>query len=208
MPGGWLSVTDRLSCGLRDHSARNAAYHRYLAKDPVADEGPHVRARFTGLPPRATKETTLTMAATLPEILLAPDTQPQVVADCFELIEQEVSDKSGITGTAVKLAYKTVTAFAPGYLRETVEALLPDLVDNLQPFWADFRASGSSEFGDFLVKRSDEVSQALLSVTDARAEASDRPTIVRAYRTVRGGAGKQIEAALPRVGDLVMKYAG
>ena len=148
------------------------------------------------------------MAATLEEVLLAPETQPQVVADCYELIELEVSDKSGITGTAVKLAYKTVTAFAPGHIRYMVESLLPELAGNLQPFWDDFRASGSSEFGDYLVKRSDEVSEALLSVTDARAEASDRPTIVRAYRTVRGGAAKQIEAALPRVGDLVLKYAG
>ena len=148
------------------------------------------------------------MAATLQEILLAPELQPQVVADCLELIEQEVSDKSGIAGTAVKLAYKTVTAFAPGYLRDTVESLLPELVKNLEPFWADFRTSGSSEFGDYLVKRAGEVSEALLSVTDEQAEASQRPTIVKAYRTVRGGAAKQIEAALPRVGDLVLKYAG
>jgi hypothetical protein len=148
------------------------------------------------------------MAATLPEILLAPGTQPQVVADCYELIEQEVSDKSGITGTAVKLAYKTVTAFAPGHIRFMVESLLPELAAKLQPFWADFAASGSSEFGDYLVKRGDEVSEALLSVTDARAAASDRPTIIKAYKTVRGGAAKQVEAALPRVGDLVLKYAG
>jgi hypothetical protein len=148
------------------------------------------------------------MAATLPEILLAPGTQPLVVADCYELIEQEVSDKSGISGTAVKLAYKTVTAFAPGHIRYMVESLLPELADKLQPYWADFRASGSSEFSDYLVKRSDEVAEALVSVTDARAEASDRPTIVKAYRTVRGGATKQVVAALPRVGDLIMKYAG
>jgi hypothetical protein len=148
------------------------------------------------------------MAATLAEILLAPDTQPKVVNDCLELIDLEVSDKSGIAGTAVKLAYKTATAFAPGYFRETVESLLPELADGLQPFWTDFCASGSSAFGDYLVKRSDEVSAALLSVTDAKAEASGRPTIVRAYKTVRGGAGKQIEAALPRLGDLVLKYAG
>ena len=45
------------------------------------------------------------MAATLQEILLAPDTKPRVVADCFTLIDQEVSRKSGISGTAVKLAY-------------------------------------------------------------------------------------------------------
>jgi len=148
------------------------------------------------------------MAATLQEILLAPDTQPQVVADCYDLIEQEVSDKGGFAGTAVKVAYKTVTAFAPGHIRFMVESLLPGLTEQLQPYWADFTASGSSEFGDYLVKRGDEVSEALLSVTDARAAASDRPTIIKAYRAVRGGAAKQVGAALPRVGDLVMKYAG
>jgi hypothetical protein len=45
-------------------------------------------------------------------------------------------------------------------------------------------------------------------VTDARSNASDRPVIVKAYNSVRGNAGKHIQAALPRVGDLVLKYAG
>jgi hypothetical protein len=147
------------------------------------------------------------MAATLQEILLAPDTQPKVIADCYALIQQEVSDKSGIAGTAVKLAYKTVTTFAPGHIRYMVESLLPGLVDELQPYWADFTTSGGSEFGDYLAKRGEEVSEALLSVTDARAAASDRPTVIKAYRSVRGVAVKQVEAALPHVGDLVLKYA-
>src|SRR5713226_8766426 len=77
------------------------------------------------------------MAATLQESLLAPDTQPHVVADCLKLIEQEVSAKSGVSGTAVKLAYKTANTFASGYLHATVESLLPDLVTELEPYWAD-----------------------------------------------------------------------
>jgi hypothetical protein len=44
-------------------------------------------------------------------------------------------------------------------------------------------------------------------VTDAKAASSGRPTIVKAYNSVRGSAVKHIEAALPRVGDLVLKYA-
>ena len=147
------------------------------------------------------------MAATLHQILLAPDTQPKVVADCFSLVEQQVSGKSGISGTAVKIAYKTVNAFMPGHIRHMVGKLLPDMVDQLEPFWADFNSSGGSEFGDYLAKRGDEVAPALLSVTDAKAESSGRPTIVKAYNSVRGSAVKHIEAALPRVGDLVLKYA-
>ena len=147
------------------------------------------------------------MTATLQEILLAPDTQPLVTADCLTLIKQEVSAKSGVSGTAVKLAYKTVSAFASGYLQSMVETLIPDMADKLQPYWADFAGSGASEFGDYLVKRSDEVSEALLSVTDAQAEVSERPTILKAYRAVRGGAAKHVAAALPNLGAMVQKYA-
>jgi hypothetical protein len=148
------------------------------------------------------------MAATLQEILLSPQTRPQVTADCFTLIEQELADKSGVSGTAVKLAYKTVNAFMPGHVRFMVGEMLPDMVARLEPFWADFTTSGGSGFGDYVVKRSDEVSQALLSVTDARAAGSGRPTVIKAYGSVRGHAVKHVQAALPRVGDLVMSYAG
>jgi hypothetical protein len=161
-----------------------------------------------GSAPLSNKEKNVPMPATLQEILLAPDVQPHVVEDCNELIRQEVADKPGVSGAALKLAYKTATTFAPGHVRHMVETLLPKMAINLQPFWADFNASGGSEFGDYLVKRGDEVAEAMLAVTDARAAASGRPVIVRAYRSVRGGAAKHIEAALPRVGDMVMKYAG
>jgi hypothetical protein len=147
------------------------------------------------------------MAATLREILLTPETQPKVMADCYTLIEQEVSDNRGIRGTALKVAYKAVSAVAPGHVRYLMEAMLPQMVDQLEPFWVEFSASGSSEFGDYLLKRGDEVAEALLSVTDARAAASGRPMVVKAYRAVRGGAGQHIGASLPRVGDLVAKYA-
>lgn len=147
------------------------------------------------------------MAATLQQALLAPHTKPEVVADCFLLIDQEVSEMPGISGTAVKLAYKTVNAFMPGHVRNMVEKLLPEMAVKLEPYWADFNASGGAAFGDYLAKRGEEVSQDLLAVTDARAAASGRPTIIKAYGTVRGGAARHIKAALPRVGDLVHKYA-
>jgi hypothetical protein len=148
------------------------------------------------------------MAPSLNEILLAPQTQPAVVADCLKLIDQEVAAKSGVSGAATKLAYKTASTFASGYLQSTVESLLPDLVTKLEPFWAGYLASGAAGFGDYLAKRGDEVSEALLSVSDERAQRSDRAMIIKAYRTVRAGAAKNVTAALPAVGALAEKYAG
>jgi hypothetical protein len=147
------------------------------------------------------------MTATLAEILLTPDTQPKVIADCDALIEDQLARKSGITGAAVNVAYKTVNKFMPGHIHHMVETLLPEILEKLQPYWADFNAAGGSDFGDYLTKRGEEVSPALLSITDGRAAASGRPVIVKAYGTVRGGAAKHIEAALPQVGGLVQKYA-
>lgn len=145
---------------------------------------------------------------TLQDILLTPENKPHVIDDCLTLIDEEVKGKSGISGTAVKLAYKTANAFASGYLRGMVELLAPDMIIELEPFWADFTASGAGDFGDYLVKHGDEVSEALLSVTDRRAQTSTRPTILKAYKTVRGGASKHVTAALPALGALVQKYAG
>jgi len=145
--------------------------------------------------------------ATLHDMLLAPDVQPKVTADVLALVDNELKSKSGVSGTAVKVAFKAVTAFAPGYYQETVAYMVPPMVDQLAPFWADFQASGSSDFGDYLVKRSDEVSPALLSVTDEMAHGSGRATVVKAYNAVRNGAGKHIEAALPNLGAMVQKYA-
>jgi Family of unknown function (DUF6918) len=153
------------------------------------------------------REKNTPMPATLQEILLAPDTQPSVLKDCYMLIDQELSGLSGISGTAVKVAFKTVNRFMPGHVYHMVGVLLPEMTRALEPFWADFNASGGSEFGDYLAKHGEEVSQALLAVTDARAAASGRPTVIKAYGTVRSGAAKHVEAALPHVGDLVMKHA-
>ena len=146
--------------------------------------------------------------ATLSEKILTPEVEPKFVADCQALIDGEVGGKSGISGTAVKAAYKVAVTFAPGYFTATIASILPDMLDALEPFWADFLGSGTAEFADYLVKHGDEASAALLSVTDRMADVSGRAAIVKAYKLVRGGAGKNIEAALPALGALLQGYAG
>ncbi len=114
---------------------------------------------------------------------------------------------SGISGAAVKLAYRTVRTFSADHIHHMIETLLPRMADALQPYWADFTASGGGQFGDYLAKHEDEVSESLLAITDERGRNSGRPTIVKAYNTVRGSAVKHVKAALPAVGTLVQKYA-
>jgi hypothetical protein len=81
------------------------------------------------------------MPVTLQQTLLARDIRRDVLTDCFTLIDQEMAGLSGVSGTAVKLAFKTVNTFLPGHVYHMVEILLPDMVTQLEPFWADFAAS-------------------------------------------------------------------
>jgi hypothetical protein len=147
------------------------------------------------------------MAPTLQEMLLTPSVEPRVVADTQALVDQELASKSGLSATGLKVAYKGLTAFAPGYYQGIINILLPGWSNALEPYWADFNATGGAEFGDYLAKRPEEVCEALLAVTDAKAQESGRPTVVKLYKAVRGGATKHIEAALPNLGAMVQKYA-
>jgi hypothetical protein len=144
---------------------------------------------------------------TLQELFLTPENFPRLVADTRVLVDGELASKGGISGTAVKAAYKAITAFAPGYYEHAITTMLPDMIVQLEPYWADFGTSGSADFGDYLAKRGDEVAPALLSVTDDMAQRSGRAAVVKAYRMVRGGASKNIEAALPALGAMVQKRA-
>ena len=143
----------------------------------------------------------------LSETVLTEQNMPHLVADTQALVDGELANKGGISGAALKTAYKAITAFAPGYYQNVIESMLPDMVRQLDSYWADFATSGGADFGDYLAKRGPEASEALLAVTDDMAAKSGRGAVVKAYQLVRGGAGKNIETALPALGALVQKYA-
>ena len=148
--------------------------------------------------------------ATLQEMLLAPEIQPRVVADCEELVTNQVADLSGVTGAAIKLAYNTVRKVDAGHINGMIVTILPSVADALEPYWAQFSAQytpSSGDFGGFLAARDEEVAEALLAITDRRRDNSNRPVIVQAYNTIRGRAIKQVKAALPELGLLIQKYA-
>ena len=144
------------------------------------------------------------MGQTLQESLLNPTNRPQVVADCEQLIDEQVRD----SGLMVKGAYKVVTAFKAGIIHDAVDTLVDDFVARLEPFYADFVASGGGSFGDYLAGRGPEVANALLGVTDERAAQSDRATLRKAYEQVRPKGADNIEKALPKLGKIVEKYTG
>jgi hypothetical protein len=142
---------------------------------------------------------------TLTEILLVPGNRPKVVADCVQLINEEVDSKGGLTGLAVKGAYALVKAVKPGFVAEAVDHMLDDFVKRLEPFWADAQAK-NEPVGPLMNGRAGEVADALLSISDDRARASKNQTLKKAYEKLRPTGKKHVEAAVPRIGRLIAKH--
>jgi hypothetical protein len=144
--------------------------------------------------------------STLAELLLVPGQRPKVIADCVQLINEEVDSKGGLTGLAVKGAYAIVKAVKPGFVAEAVDHMLDDFVRRLEPFWADAQAR-NEPVGPLMNGRAGEVADALLAISDERAQRAKNQGLRKAYDKLRPTGKKHVEAAVPRVGRLVAKYA-
>ncbi len=105
---------------------------------------------------------------TLTDMLLAPGNRPKVIADCVQLINEEVDSKGGLTGLAVKGAFALVKAVKPGFVNEAVDHMLDDFVTRLEPFWAEAQ-SKNEPVGPLMNARAPQVVDALLAISDDRA---------------------------------------
>ena len=143
---------------------------------------------------------------TLSEILLVPGNRPKVIADCNTLIAEEVDSKSGLSGLAVKAAFAVVKAVKPGFITEAVDHMLDDFVARLEPFWAEAQ-SKNEPVGALMNARTGQVADALLAISDERAGRAKNQTLKKAYEKLRPAGKKHVEAAVPRVGRLIAKYA-
>lgn len=144
---------------------------------------------------------------TLKDILCSPANRPNVVQDAARLVDSEVDSKGGLGGIAIKTAYKTVSKVKPGLVNEVVDSLLDRFVDRLQPFHDEWQAAGKKEsFDAFLTTRKNRVANALLGVTDERARTVHNSTLKKSYEMLRPQGEKHVEAAVPNLARMVMKY--
>jgi len=128
-----------------------------------------------------------------------------VVDDCVNLIEAEVADKKGLSGAGIKLGYKTVSGLRPGMIPMAMNHLLDDFASKVDPFWAQCQAA-KADPRTYFVGRKGEIANALLGITDARADRSHHKVLVGTYRKLRPTAVEHVGAAMPRLADLIRKH--
>jgi len=143
----------------------------------------------------------------LVEILTSEENKPSVIDACCSVIDQEVADKGGLSGAAIKAGYKAIQGIKPGFVKNVVHDLLPEFASAMDPIFQEAVAHGSPVQAYFET-HAGRVADGLLSITDARAERSHNKVAKGGYSKLRGVAKKNVEAAVPRLGALVARFAG
>lgn len=145
--------------------------------------------------------------STLRELLGGAQKRGAVVDDALKVLDAEVDSKSGLGGIAIKTAYKVVRGISPDFLRRTVDHLLDDFLNALDPIYQEAVQRGV-DARQHLVSNPARVADQLLAITDARAARAENQMVKKTYEKLRDGAKKHVEAAVPRLGDLFSRHVG
>jgi hypothetical protein len=141
----------------------------------------------------------------LNDVLSDDARRASIIDDVCGLVDDEVAKQRGISGVAVKASYKLVQGVKPGFVRKVVQALLPDFASALEPTIEQAVTQGQP-VGGYFSAHTPEIAEALLSVTDGRAQNSEHRSVKGAYSKLRGSARKNVESAVPGLGKIIEKY--
>ena len=145
--------------------------------------------------------------ATLQELVSGPDQRTAIIRDALTVLDAEVADKGGLGGLAIKAAFKVVKGVSPDFLYSVIDALMDDFLKVLEPFHQEALATNTSHKA-VLSKNPGNVADALLAITDARAKRAKNAVVAKTYDKLRGSAKGHVEAAVPRLAELIERHAG
>ncbi len=139
---------------------------------------------------------------------LADANRDTLIDDVVKLIDSEVAKKGGISGFALKKGYKVVKALKGGrMIHKATNHLLDDFTDAVAPLHDEYREAGAQgTFSDYLRRNDKKASDALLGITDKRAQRAEHKLMKKTYSTLRPQAEKHVRDALPGLGQLIDRY--
>jgi hypothetical protein len=143
---------------------------------------------------------------TLLDGLPLPEKRELILDDCQALLNDEVSKKRGLTGLAVKAGYKMLNSIKPGAVRDAMDALLDDFLEALEPLHTEFLEASEPGIGAYLSNHKKKAADALLTVTDNRAEKSHHKALVGFYRKLRPTALRNVEEGIPGLARLLDRH--
>lgn len=143
----------------------------------------------------------------LVDVLTDSSKKADVVKDCLDIIDREVADKGGLSGMAIKAGYRAVQGIKPGFVKNVVDDLLPEFAKAIEPVYEEGKSAGKPTISH-LETNAGRVADALLAITDGKAQRSKSGVVKATYERLRPTAKKNVEQSVPRLARLVEKYAG
>lgn len=145
--------------------------------------------------------------ATLTELLGGPAKRGALIEDSLRVLDAEVDSKGGLSGLALKAAFKLIKGISPEFLRGTVDHLLPEFLQALDPVYQE-AVQRSVDPKQHLTSNPGRVADALLAITDGKANRSKNQVVKKTYERLRESAKKHVEAAVPRLGEMFARHIG
>ena len=142
--------------------------------------------------------------SSLAETLRDPDKARAVVKDGARLVEQEVAGKRGLTGKVLRLGYRSVLKVEPRLVEKALGHLLPEFAPAVDPYYQKGKQSGNVKA--YFSANASSIADAMLAVTDKRAEGAKNRMLLKAYRGLRPQAKKHTMEAVPQVGELIERH--
>jgi hypothetical protein len=136
----------------------------------------------------------------LSDIIEDQSVKASIVEDCTQLIDEQVSNKTGLSGMALKTAYKVVKGVGPGYIRGAIGRILPEAFIALDPLWHEGTQAGDPL--DYLVKNRSQTAEIILGVTDARLHKASA-VIATTYGKLRKSVKSDVEEAVPGLAVII-----
>ena len=133
-----------------------------------------------------------------------PAVTSAIADDCVQLIDRQVSAKSGLSGIALKGAYGIVKGIGADYIPGAVKRLLPETSKALDPLWTE-----GVQLGDpvaHMSTHSDRAADLILETTDARIARAGNPVLSKVYNKLRKSVKSDVVAAVPELASILNKH--
>lgn len=140
----------------------------------------------------------------LSDIINERSVKESIVEECTCLIDDQVANKGGISGMALKTAYRVVRGVGPDYVPGAIGRVLPEAFKALDPIWNEGLEAGDPV--SYLAENSSRTADVILSVTDARAKKTSG-VVAGAYQKLRRSVKGDVEEAVPELASIINKHA-
>ena len=144
----------------------------------------------------------------LQDMMKDPQMYESVLRDSARVLDEEVAKKSGLSGLALKGAYKLLKSVKQGKaIRKVLEVLIPEFVTKLEPYYQRYQAEGQGKsWSEFIRPYHDTLADDFLAITDAKAQTADSAQVRKTYEKLRPRALRDVAESMPALSRMMETY--